>query len=237
MTVYYAVIDNQKTQDGDEYALYGTARQVLPYASSFEKGGATIYRIKKKPEFVSQDDMNPLKKADIKGSIEGAKDRVMDALDELELPKTQEEAQDRFNTLKDEWLADGKMTVMMVGATVAAAVQQGVKDPQQLLELAKTVGGPKVEQVKHEATGFFNKLKDKAEGLAQEFRGEAEEKYEQVKKDMEAPAPDGMITSDGQRFVSTTWLVQGNNAERASVQQLARDAQPKKTRTNKRTPK
>ncbi len=225
MTAYYAVVENAKLDQGDDYVRFGTARQMLAYAQAVD-GDVTLYRVKKTPEFTPVEALNPVNVLDIKGTIEGAKGRVETTISELGLPKNKDEAQKTFAALKEQAIQEARETGITIAATLAMAYNLGTKDPKQLAEIAKEGGKAKADQVKGRALSFFEKARAAATSLAGEFKGTAEGKIAQAKEEFSKPAPEALVDGND-KFVRASWLLKDSNAERASTAQLLNDAKPR----------
>lgn len=229
MTIYYAVIEDEKIKQGDEYVRYGTARQMQAYVAATQ-GDVTLYRVKNAPEFVKEEDLNPVKALDVKGTIDDAKTRVEQTIAELGLPKSKEEGIALLKELQGQAINEAREAGIVIATTLAMAYQLGNKDPKQLAEIAKSQGLAKVEEVKGRALGFFGKLTAAAKGLQDEFTQTAKGKVEQAKSEITKPAPDGVVAGD-EKFVRAAWLLSGDNAVRVSQSQLLKDAAPKAKKT------
>lgn len=229
MTIYYAVIEDDKIKQGDEYVRYGTARQMQAYVATTQ-GDVTLYRVKNTPEFVKEEDLNPVKALNVKGTIEDAKTRVEQTIAELGLPKSKAEGITLLNELKGQAIQEAREAGIVIASTVALAYQLGTKDPKQLAEIAKTQGLAKVEEVKGRALGFLGKITAAANGLKDEFSQTAKGKVEQAKAEITKAAPDGVVAGE-EKFVRAAWLLSGDNATRVSQTQLLKDAAPKAKKT------
>lgn len=241
MTQYFAVVDNQeftgRSKFASDYVFYGTAKQcaaeVTRVSSRDDNKGVTVYKVKNTPKFVDEADLDPRK--DAQGYIEQAKGKVLGLGDKLGLPKTREEAIKRRDELKQQVIQEGTETATAIASGLVVAYQMGMKDPKKLANNAKKGALAKGEEVKTRLKGFFDGAKADAKALEDELRQDGQSLLDRVIDRVVGPDVDAVRTAEGQRVVRAAWLVADNNAEKVSLDVLAKATQPRPRKSPKST--